>query len=283
MVQRVLAAKSVQVTKTGCLLAAFMKITAMGLIVLPGLFAAALFPDEVKADSNNAFFLLVTRVLPNGVRGVLVAGMIAAFICANASAFSSAASLLVNDAYLVHYPDATQEHQVWMGRAFTLGLAFLSLAWLPIVGKWDELFIYTQYMTVIWAAPIAVAFMAGFYTSVDAFPVKVSCFVNIGIGVAFVVAKVAFDALAWLNILHFSCISFVLSWGVIGLVWAVTNHRQEGDPETGKQPEQTDLAQPLLNTLPESALVKYGPWVHLTVTVACTVAVQAYAYGRMKA
>merc|ERR1719375_2204270 len=98
-------------------------------MVLPGLAAAALFPQETREDSNRAFALLVTRVLPSLWRGPMIAVMLSSFMAALASCFNSCSTIFTMDIYLKHINSAASESQlVLIGRILTVVLAALSLA-----------------------------------------------------------------------------------------------------------------------------------------------------------
>mmetsp|Transcript_74587 Transcript_74587/g.230535 ORF Transcript_74587/g.230535 Transcript_74587/m.230535 type:complete len:542 (-) Transcript_74587:109-1734(-) len=161
MVQRVLAAKNVQVSQQACVLAGWLKILPMYLMVLPGLVAAALYPQEIKESSNKAFALLVTKLLPHGWQGPMIAVMLSSFMAALASCFNSCSTLFTIDVYRDLVPDASELRLVRVGRVFTVLMAAVSLAWLPVIqGSSSQLFLYIQEMQVIWAAPVVVVFLA---------------------------------------------------------------------------------------------------------------------------
>ena len=108
IVQRTLAAKDLSNAKLGCVIAGFIKITPMFLIVMPGMIARILFTDEVAcvneencqkycdsgiSCSNIAYPTLVLRILPPGLRGLVMAVMLAALMSSLTSTFNSGATL----------------------------------------------------------------------------------------------------------------------------------------------------------------------------------------------
>ena len=108
IVQRTLAAKDLSNAKIGCVLAGLIKITPMFLIIMPGMISRILFTDEVAcvdgdvcqeacgsaiACSNIAYPTLVLRILPAGLRGMLMAVMLAALMSSLTSTFNSGATL----------------------------------------------------------------------------------------------------------------------------------------------------------------------------------------------
>jgi len=161
MVQRVLAAKSVSTGQSACVFAGWLKILPMFMMVFPGLIAAALYPDEIERDSNRAFALLVARLLPAGWQGPMIAVMLSSFMAALASCFNSCSTLFTMDIYARWYPGRPEAELVRVGQIFTLTIATVSIAWLPVIeDSGDELFLYIQDMQLIWCAPIVAVFLA---------------------------------------------------------------------------------------------------------------------------
>src|ERR1051325_7727197 len=92
IVQRVLAAKNVKEARTGTIFAGYLKILPVFIFVLPGIVAAALFSD-VQGNPDSAYPTLVTRLLPEGIKGLVLAGMPAALMSSVASAFNACSTL----------------------------------------------------------------------------------------------------------------------------------------------------------------------------------------------
>src|SRR6266576_534760 len=82
IVQRVLAAKNVSAARTGTIFAGFLKILPVFIFVLPGIIAAALYADIRGGSADAAYPALVTRLLPAGFKGLVLAGMLAPPIAA---------------------------------------------------------------------------------------------------------------------------------------------------------------------------------------------------------
>lgn len=235
MVQRALAASDVRVGKMGCVFAAWLKVLPMFIMVLPGMAAAALYPAEMRVDSNRAFPLLVTRVMPGWSHGLMVAMMLCSFMSALASCFNSCSTLFSVDIYQKWHPRSTQEELVMVGRCFSFFLALVSLLWIPVIQSGsDQLFLYIQGMQTVWCAPVAVVFIAGVATdTVSDYVARVTLMVGIGFGVVFWFIQNAFPKLALnvlslprelvgLSVLHFAVVAFIVS----GLVCIVL-HRVE--------------------------------------------------------
>src|SRR5207237_7164521 len=92
-----LAARNVTEARRGTILAGFLKILPVFIFVLPGIIASALYTDIRGAAANSAYPALVTRLLPAGLKGLVLAGMLAALMSSLASAFNSCSTLLTWD------------------------------------------------------------------------------------------------------------------------------------------------------------------------------------------
>src|SRR6266568_8838067 len=159
IVQRVLAAKDVSAARRGTICAGFLKILPVFIFVLPGIIAAALYPD-IRSDA--AYPALVTRLLPAGFKGLVLAGMLAALMSSLASAFNSCSTLLTWDVYRKWRPNATEARLVFVGRVTTVILVFAGLVWIPFMKFISpQLYIYLQSVQAYIAPPIAACFLLG--------------------------------------------------------------------------------------------------------------------------
>src|SRR5512140_3380237 len=127
IVQRVLAAKNVTAARRGTIFAGYLKVLPVFIFVLPGMVAAALYADVRGGAADAAYPSLVTRLLPAGFKGLVLAGMLAALMSSLASAFNSCSTLLTWDVYRKLRPQATETELVTFGRGSTIilvGLGF---------------------------------------------------------------------------------------------------------------------------------------------------------------
>src|SRR5258707_1040846 len=162
IVQRVLAAKNVSAARTGTIFAGFLKILPVFIFVLPGIIAAALYQDIRGGSADAAYPALVTRLLPAGFKGLVLAGMLAALMSSLASAFNSCSTLLTWDVYRKLRPDASEQRQVQVGRMSTVVLVGLGLGWIPFMKYISpQIFIYLQSVQAYIAPPIAACFLFG--------------------------------------------------------------------------------------------------------------------------
>lgn len=164
IVQRVLAARNLDEARTGTIFAGFLKILPVFIFVLPGVIAAALYADVDAAASDQAFPALVTRLLPVGLKGLVIAGLLAALMSSLASVFNSCSTLLTWDFYRKLRPQASERQLVAVGRVATSVLVVLGLLWIPFM-KYisSQLYIYLQSVQAYIAPPIAACFLLGLF------------------------------------------------------------------------------------------------------------------------
>ncbi|HEY2942070.1 MAG TPA: sodium:solute symporter [Vicinamibacteria bacterium] len=162
IVQRALAAKDEGHAKGGTVLAGFLKILPVFMLVIPGLVARALYPAEMAADSNSAFPLLVVRLMPTGLVGLMVAAMLAALMSSLSAVFNSSSTIFTMDFYRHVRPKAGERELVNVGRAATVIMVGLGLLWIPFMRYIsNQLWIYLQSVQAYIAPPIAAVFLLG--------------------------------------------------------------------------------------------------------------------------
>ena len=179
IVQRILGAKNDKEARRGTIFAGFLKLTPVFLFIVPGMICFALAksglnPDIQKElfDANGqlireraqaAFPLLVTHVLPVGVRGIVVAGLLAALMSALAGVFNASSSLFTMDFYSKLRPKATQAQLVRVGRVATVIMVIIGLLWIPVIQGAKGLYDYLQGIQAYLAPPIFVVFFFGVF------------------------------------------------------------------------------------------------------------------------
>jgi solute:Na+ symporter, SSS family len=162
IVQRALAATDEGNARAGTVLAGFLKILPVFMLVVPGLIARALYPQEMAADSNAAFPLLVVRLMPRGLVGLMVAAMLAALMSSLSAVFNSSSTIFTMDFYRHLRPRAGERELVNVGRAATAIMVALGLLWIPFMSHIsNQLWVYLQSVQAYIAPPIAAAFLLG--------------------------------------------------------------------------------------------------------------------------
>src|SRR5438094_8669082 len=233
IVQRVLAARNVSEARTGTVLAGFLKILPVFIFVLPGIIASALYPDIRGGAADSAYPALVTRLLPAGFKGLVLAGMLAALMSSLASAFNSCSTLLTWDVYRKWRPEASEARLVAVGRVTTVLLVGLGPLWIPFMKYVSpQIYIYLQSVQAYIAPPIAACFLLGvLYPRLNGTGALAALWTGLVIGTARLVLELARASLAggsvwaWfagINFLHFAALLFALCSGILIVVSLVT-------------------------------------------------------------
>jgi len=162
IVQRVLSARDEGHAKAGTIFAGFLKILPVFMLVLPGIIARALYPDQVTAKPDAAYPTLVLNLLPTGLVGLVMAALLAAVMGAMSSVFNSASTLVTLDFYKKIRPEASESQLVNFGRIATGFMVLLGLLWVPFIHLISsQLYIYLQSVQAYISPPIAACFVLG--------------------------------------------------------------------------------------------------------------------------
>ena len=161
--QRVLAARDVHHARAATVFAGYLKLTPIFLMVLPGIVARALFADELAGNTNSALPLMMKRLLPPGILGLMLAATVAACMSSLDSVFTAAASLFCIDLWKgVLRPRASGRELVAVGRVFCVVLAVVTILWLPVIELLsDQVFVYIQSVSMYLAPPIVCVYFLG--------------------------------------------------------------------------------------------------------------------------
>ena len=172
IVQRALGAPNETTARRGSIFAGFLKLFPVYLFIIPGLICYALvhkttidIPPELRAgfDAQSAFPLMVKHLLPVGLRGLVVAGLLSALMGSLAGVFNACATLFTVDIYEKIKPTATQPQMVRTGRIATAVMALIALAWIPVVEGAHGLYNYLQTLQGYLAPPVFVVFFFGVF------------------------------------------------------------------------------------------------------------------------
>jgi SSS family solute:Na+ symporter len=179
IVQRVLGAPNEKEGRRGSIFAGFLKLTPVFLFIIPGMICFALAKSGLNPSIHSelfdaqghlirdraqaAFPLLVMHVLPVGVRGIVVAGLLAALMSALAGVFNASSSLFTMDFYSRLRPKASQAQLVWVGRVATVVMVIIGLLWIPVIQGGRGLYDYLQGIQAYLAPPIFVVFFFGVF------------------------------------------------------------------------------------------------------------------------
>jgi SSS family solute:Na+ symporter len=233
IVQRVLSAKDIGHAKGGTVVAGFLKILPVFMLIVPGMTARALYPAEMEADSNSAFPLLVARLMPVGLQGVMVAAMLAALMSSLSAVFNSSSTIFTMDFYRKIRPGASERQLVNVGRAATAIMMILGLAWIPFMGRISsQLWIYLQSVQAYISPPIAAVFLLGvFWKRINGQGAIASLLVGFVLGATRFILEVAYantpltgfpEFYVRMNFLHFAVLMFVVCVAVLVTVSLLT-------------------------------------------------------------
>jgi SSS family solute:Na+ symporter len=171
IVQRALGAPNEHVARQGSIFASFLKLFPPYLFIIPGMIWFALVKSNkvpeismgVNYDPQSAFPMMVKHLLPPGLRGLVVAGLLSALMGSLAGVFNACSTLFTVDLYQKFRPAATQSQLVRMGRIATAIMVLIALAWIPVVKGANSLYDYLQSVQGYLAPPIFVVFFFGVF------------------------------------------------------------------------------------------------------------------------
>jgi SSS family solute:Na+ symporter len=174
-----LGAPNEKEARRGSIFSGFLKLLPVFLFIIPGMICFALAKSGtipsiqhelfdaqghlIRDRAQAAFPLLVMHVLPIGVRGIVVAGLLAALMSALAGVFNASSSLFTMDFYSRLRPKATQAQLVWVGRIATVVMVIIGLLWIPVIQGGRGLYDYLQGIQAYLAPPIFVVFFFGIF------------------------------------------------------------------------------------------------------------------------
>uniref|UniRef100_A0A8C6WVD6 Solute carrier family 5 member 9 n=1 Tax=Neogobius melanostomus TaxID=47308 RepID=A0A8C6WVD6_9GOBI len=298
IVQRSLSAKSLSHAKGGSVLGAYLKLLPMFFVVMPGMISRALYPDEVGCVdpvvcqrvcgaavgcSNMAYPKLVVELMPSGLRGLMLAVMLAALMSSLTSIFNSSSTLFTLDLYLRMRPTATERELMIVGRLFTLFLVCISLLWIPIIqaANSGQLFDYIQSVTSFLAPPITAVFiLAIFWPRANEQGAFWGLMGGLLVGVTRMALEFSYPApscgepdlrpavLAKVHYLYFSLLLFALSGVIICTVSLATEpippqylHRLTWWSRHSQEPQDTPTSDPEAPQAPNSWCYRGLLWV----------------------
>ncbi|MFQ6608378.1 MAG: sodium:solute symporter [Fidelibacterota bacterium] len=209
MVQRVLAAKNVDHGRWGALFAGLMKLPPIFIMVLPGTMARVLYPDLPRADM--AFPQLVFDLLPIGIRGVIVAGFLAAIMSSLDSTLNSASTLLTMDFFKKLRPKSSSRELMWAGRIFTFIFMILAASWAPQILKFPSLWHYLQSVLAYASPPIVALYLVGlFWKRANSHGAFAGIIVGFILGIGQLILRFIFPDASWLPQIHFLYMAAIL-------------------------------------------------------------------------
>ena len=166
IVQRALTAKNIKEGRRGTIFGAVMKLMPVFLFLIPGVIALTLkMRGELQWDSpDEAFPVLMSNVLPSGLRGLVAAGLLAALMSSLASVFNSVSTLFTVDIYKKLRPNTPEKKLVRTGQIATVAVVIIGIIWIPIMANISGvLYEYLQSVQSYIAPPITAVFLLGIF------------------------------------------------------------------------------------------------------------------------
>ncbi|MGI5369447.1 sodium:solute symporter family protein [Streptomyces iakyrus] len=167
-VQRALSAKNLSAAQRTPLIAAFPKIFIVFLVMIPGLVAAVLVPKIGTPDSdlqyNDAIPYLMEQLLPNGVLGIAVTGLLAAFMAGMAANVSSFNTVFTTDIWAKYVVRGREdEYYVRFGRLITAIGVLASIGTAFLARSFSNIMAYLQALFSFFNVPMFVVFIIGMF------------------------------------------------------------------------------------------------------------------------
>ncbi len=241
-VQRTLSAPDLKNARWGAMFATFLKLFPIFIFALPGVIAFALYPNELQGDATKqTFVLLLNKLLPTGLRGLLLASLMAALVTSLIAVLNSVSTLVVRDFILEFRPNISEKRQVRLGRYVIVLVAILGIGAAYFVYKNEEgLYKYLQTISAYLVIPVFPAIFFGIVSKkVTMRGAIVSVLVGIVLATIFVVDQLVGPVAGqqYFPILHHTLtLNFGLRglWAEIlitGVLFAVSAYTEKTSPE----------------------------------------------------
>jgi len=233
IVQRTLAAHNEDHARRGTIFAGYLKILPLFIFVVPGMIAYALSKTgRIQLPTpDQALPTLVGTLLPAGLRGLVVAGLMAALMSSLSSVFNSTSTLVTIDVYKKLRPVSSERQLVLVGQVTTAVLVGLGLLWIPVMKLISgQLYQYLQSVQAYISPPIAAVFLIGvLWQRVNATGAMAALLTGFVLGAARLVAELNKGSLdgmllgyASMNFLHFAIFLFVVCSVILVVVSLAT-------------------------------------------------------------
>ena len=160
--QRTLAARNVRQGQWGAMFAGFLKLSILFIMIFPGAFARVLYPDMQEMDMIYPTMLF--DLLPQGLLGLVLAGLIAAMMSSLDSGLNSVSTLFTMDFVKRFRPNADSKSLMRTGQIVTFVVMIIAIIWAPQIGKFEKLWDYLQNTLAWFCPPIVALFVLGLFT-----------------------------------------------------------------------------------------------------------------------
>ncbi len=163
IVQRVLGAETERDAQLGPIFAGFIKILPVLFMVLPGVFAYVLFQEQIGSNKDATLVVMIKELLPIGLQGIVIAGLLAALMSTVAGALNSTATLVSIDIVKRVRPQTSEKNLVFYGRITVFVVLLLAISWSTQGEKFGGIFEGINQMIAVLAPPISAVFIWGIF------------------------------------------------------------------------------------------------------------------------
>jgi SSS family solute:Na+ symporter len=163
IVQRVLGARSERDAQLGPLMAGFLKILPVFVLVLPGTIGWVLFRGQIGSASNQTLPVLITQLIPTGLKGLIAAAVLAALMSAVSAALNSSGTLVAVDIVGRLRPGLSDRAQVNIARVSSAVVMILAVIWSTQGGRYSSIFEAINAIASNIAPPITTVFLFGVF------------------------------------------------------------------------------------------------------------------------
>lgn len=228
-VQRVLGARSLDDGRMGSLLGGALKLTLLFIIILPATMATALYPNLDNPD--RIWPTLAFDLLPIGLRGLVLAALVAALMSTIDSVLNALSTVITMDFVGTLRPDTSQQTLVLIGRIATAILLIVAVVWAPQITNFETLWGYLQAAVSYLTPSIVAVFMLGiFWRRVNGFGSFVTILVGLSIGVVgFILNEVV--GVFQIHFLYAAAILFVLACALMVVLSLLTAPQTDEEME----------------------------------------------------
>ncbi|MEZ4886802.1 MAG: sodium:solute symporter [Chitinophagales bacterium] len=220
MVQRILGAKDLNHGRWGALFAGLLKLPVIFIMVMPGVLAIMLYSDldltalnyhlpsgavctNLADCPNMTYPVLLFNLLPTGLLGIVLAGLLAAMMSSVSATFNSASTLITMDFVQKIKPDLTSKQLVKVGQIATLVLVVLASAWAPQIERFGSLFKYLQIVLSFICPPVVAVFILGLFWRRANSTGSIAALLTGFVFAVFLLLSKAMELVPFLNDIHF--------------------------------------------------------------------------------
>lgn len=233
IVQRVLAAQDISQARKGSIFGGFLKMLPLFIFVIPGIIALAMSQqNEINlTNPDDAIPELIKVLAPPGLKGLVLAGLLAALMSSLSTVFNSCSTLFTLDFYKKIKPESTEKQLVSVGQYATIALVLFGVLWIQFINQIsDQLFTYIQSVQAYISPPIAAVFLFGlFFKRLNSVGAMASLLTGFVLGIGRLIGEVNKESLKGglyyfcdINYLHFAIFLFVICTAILIIVSLLT-------------------------------------------------------------